>query len=61
MKQNRGEYSIMKLKKALEIINWYSQMILIDKAQTLDNMDGTEIEYLEESVERIREFLEDIK
>ena len=51
----------MKLKKALEIINWYSQMILIDKAQTLDNMDGTEIEYLEESVERIREFLEDIK
>ena len=61
MKQNRGEHSIMKLKKALEIINWYSQMILIDKAQTLDNMDGTEIEYLEESVERIREFLEDIK
>lgn len=54
-------FKVMKLKKALEIINWYSQMILRDKSQTLSDMDETDKDELEAAVEKVREFLEEFK
>jgi hypothetical protein len=47
----------MKLKKAIEIINYYAYTILNDKADKLNDLSQAEIEELEEAREIVKSFL----
>lgn len=51
----------MKLKKALDIITWYSQMILRDKVQTFSDLDEDDKDELDSAIDKVREFLEEFK
>lgn len=47
----------MKLSEAINIIMFYSKMILQDKSQSLEMMDEKEIEDLEDAVELINNLI----
>lgn len=54
----------MKLIKAIEIINYYSVMILQnspDRPVSLSEMDESEAEELDEAVEKVREFIKEMR
>lgn len=51
----------MNLKKALDIVNWYSRMILKNRAQSLEDMEESAIEELQDAVDKTEEFLNEFK
>jgi hypothetical protein len=51
----------VKIKKALDIIIWYSQMILRDKAQMLSDLEESDKDELDSAINKVREFLEEFK
>jgi hypothetical protein len=51
----------MNLKKALDVVNLYSRMILKNRAQSLEDMDESEIEELQDAVDKTEEFLNEFK
>lgn len=62
--QIKGEDYIMKLVKAMEIINYYSIMILQDRPDrpvSLSDMEESEAEELEEAVDKVREFIKEMR
>jgi hypothetical protein len=54
----------LKLMKAIEIVNYYSVMILQDRPDrpvSLSDMEENEVEDLEEAVEKVREFIKEMR
>jgi hypothetical protein len=51
----------MKLKKALEIVNYYAYLILRGDDLQIEKLDISEVDELDQARDMIKEFLEQFK